>query len=63
MRYDGRVGLRPTWRTAVVGAPSHFAAHELLKTPQDVKAHSCINLRLAIHGSLDAWEFEESDAK
>ena len=29
------------------------------QTPQDLTAHSCINLRLPTHGGLYAWEFEK----
>jgi DNA-binding transcriptional LysR family regulator len=28
--------------------------------PQDLTAHSCINLRLPTHGGLYAWEFEKA---
>jgi DNA-binding transcriptional LysR family regulator len=28
--------------------------------PQDLTAHSCINLRLPTHGGLYAWEFERA---
>jgi hypothetical protein len=50
-RHDGRAGLGPTWRKAVVGAPCHFAAHELLRRRRDVTAHS-INLRLRLMAVL-----------
>ena len=29
------------------------------KTPQDLTAHSCINIRLPTYGGLYAWEFEK----
>src|ERR1700693_225599 len=52
-----RIG--PDMRSAVVGAPSYFARRPKPKTPQDLTAHSCINLRLPTHGGLYAWEFEK----
>jgi DNA-binding transcriptional LysR family regulator len=46
-------------RSAVVGAPSYFASRPKPKTPQELTAHNCINLRLPTHGGLYAWEFEK----
>nr|WP_294522101.1 LysR family transcriptional regulator [uncultured Rhodopila sp.] len=54
------VRIAPDMRMAVVGASSYFAAHESPKTPQDLTAHNCINLRLPTHGGLYAWEFEKA---
>src|SRR3954467_7086063 len=54
-----RVG--PDLRMAVVGAPSYFANRKKPRTPQDLTAQNCINLRLPTHGgSLYAWEFEKN---
>jgi DNA-binding transcriptional LysR family regulator len=55
---SARIG--PDIRFAVVGAKSYFASHPVPKTPQDLVAHSCINLRLRTHGGLWAWEFERN---
>jgi len=52
-----RVG--PDMRMAVVGAPSYFARRPRPKKPQDLTAHTCINLRLPTYGGLYAWEFEK----
>jgi len=52
------VRIGPDMRSAVVGAPSYFASRARPKTPQDLTAHACINLRLPTHGGLYAWEFE-----
>ncbi|MBV8615364.1 MAG: LysR family transcriptional regulator [Acetobacteraceae bacterium] len=52
------VRIGPDLRMAVVGAPSYFAKRPEPKTPQDLTAHACINLRLPTHGGLYAWEFE-----
>lgn len=55
------VRIGPDVRFAVVGTKSYFAKHSAPKTPQDLVAHSCINLRLATHGGLWVWEFERND--
>jgi DNA-binding transcriptional LysR family regulator len=52
------VRIGPDIRFAVVGAKSYFAKRSPPKTPQDLMAHSCINLRLATYGGLWAWDFE-----
>lgn len=54
------VRIGPDIRFAVVGTKSYFAKHPVPKTPQDLVAHSCINLRLRTHGGLWAWEFERN---
>jgi len=43
---------------AAVGAPSYFARRPPPRTPQELAAHTCINLRLPTLGGLYAWEFE-----
>ncbi|PKU24789.1 LysR family transcriptional regulator [Telmatospirillum siberiense] len=57
------VRIGPDMRVAVVGAPSYFARRPPPKTPQDLTAHDCINLRLPTYGGLFAWEFEKGDRK
>jgi DNA-binding transcriptional LysR family regulator len=52
-----RVG--PDIRMAVVGAPAYFTRRPPPRTPQELTAHDCINLRLPVHG-LYAWEFERN---
>ena len=44
---------------AVVGSPAYFARRPPPKTPHDLTAHDCINLRMATYGGLYAWEFEK----
>ena len=58
---EGMIAVRigPDMRMAVVGAPSYFAKRPRPKTPRDLAAHACINLRLPTHGGLYAWEFEK----
>lgn len=51
------VRIGPDFRFVVVGAPSYFATRPRPKTPQDLTAHTCINLRLPTYGGLYAWEF------
>jgi len=54
------VRIGPDVRFAVVGTKAYFAKHPAPKSPQDLIAHSCINLRLHTHGGLWAWEFERN---
>jgi DNA-binding transcriptional LysR family regulator len=53
------VRIGPDIRMAVVASPTYFSRHQEPKTPQDLVAHNCINLRLPTHGGLYAWEFEK----
>ena len=54
------VRIGPDMRMAVVGTPAYFARRPQPKTPQDLAAHDCINLRLPTYGGLLAWEFERN---
>jgi len=53
------VRIGPDFRMAVVGAPSYFASRPKPKVPQDLTAHTCINIRLPTYGGIYAWEFEK----
>jgi DNA-binding transcriptional LysR family regulator len=53
------VRIGPDMRMAVVAAPAYFAKRERPKTPQDLTAHRCINLRMPTRGALYVWEFEK----
>ena len=53
------VRIGPDMRSAVVGAPAYLARRPKPKMPQDLTAHTCVNLRLPTHGGLYAWEFEK----
>lgn len=55
------VRIGPDLRMAVVGSPGYFARHAVPKTPRELIAHRCINLRMATRGNLYAWEFEKGD--
>lgn len=52
-----RIG--PDLRMAAVAAPGYIARRGRPTTPHDLSDHDCINLRLAPHGGLYAWEFEK----
>ncbi len=52
-----RIG--PDMRMAVVGSPAYFEKHAKPKTPQELTAHNCINIRLPTYGGLFAWEFKK----
>ena len=53
------VRIGPDLRMAVVAAPACFATRPPPRTPQELTAHNCINLRLPTLGGLYAWEFEQ----
>jgi DNA-binding transcriptional LysR family regulator len=52
------VRIGPDLRMAIVGAPSYFRSRKEPLKPQDLLEHNCINLRLPVHDSHYAWEFE-----
>jgi DNA-binding transcriptional LysR family regulator len=53
------VRIGPDIRFVVVGSKSYLAGRKPPKTPQELVSHNCINLRLATHGGLYAWELEK----
>lgn len=53
-----RIGL--DMRMAVVGSRDYFSGRPAPKTPRDLAAHNCINLRFPTRGGLYAWEFEKA---
>lgn len=54
------VRLGPNRRMAAVAAPAYFAKRPKPRTPHDLAAHRCINLRFHTSGGLYAWEFEKN---
>jgi DNA-binding transcriptional LysR family regulator len=50
-------------RMAVVASPAYLKRQGVPKTPRDLRAHRCINLRLASAGALYKWEFERGAEK
>lgn len=53
------VRIGPDLRIAVVGSPAYFADRTRPRTPHDLAAHNCINLRLPTHGGLLPWDFQK----
>lgn len=54
------VRIGPDMRMAAVGSPAYFAGHGTPRTPRDLAAHNCINLRFPTHGGVYVWEFEKA---
>jgi DNA-binding transcriptional LysR family regulator len=54
------VPIGPPMRMAVVGSPDYLARHPAPRTPRELTAHACINLRLPGKRGLYAWEFERN---
>ncbi|MQB41799.1 LysR family transcriptional regulator [Rhizobium sp. ICMP 5592] len=53
------VRIGPEMRMAVVGSPAYFEKRPAPQTPQDLTAHSCINMRLPTYGGLFPWGLEK----
>lgn len=62
---NGMISVRisPDLRCAVVAAPRYFERYQRPQMPEDLREHSCINLRLPTHGSLYEWEFSQGERK
>jgi DNA-binding transcriptional LysR family regulator len=54
------IPIGPEMRMAAVATPEYFARRKKPKTPQDIAAHECINMRFTTSGGLYAWEFEKN---
>ncbi len=54
------VRIGPDMRMAVVASPAYFERFPLPKTPQDLTAHKCINIRLPTYGGLFPWDLEKN---
>lgn len=50
-------------RMAVIASPAYLERHGVPKTPRDLRAHRCINLRLPAAGTIYKWEFERGAEK
>lgn len=57
------VPIGPKLRMAAVASPAYFTKHPAPKTPADLVAHRCINMRFPTHGGLYVWDFERRGAK
>ncbi|KQY63057.1 LysR family transcriptional regulator [Ensifer sp. Root142] len=53
------VRIGPNMRMVVVASPAYFERHPLPQTPQDLTAHTCINIRLPTYGGLFPWGLEK----
>lgn len=53
------VRLSQDMQIAVVGSPAYLARCPAPRTPRELAAHRCINLRLPTHGNLLVWEFHQ----
>lgn len=52
-----RIG--PDMRMAIVASPDYFERYPIPRTPQDLAAHRCINIRLPTYGGLFPWGLEK----
>lgn len=50
------VRIGPDLRMAVIGSPAYFETRPVPRTPHDLAAHTCINLRMLSGGGFYAWE-------
>ncbi|PJO49871.1 LysR family transcriptional regulator [Brucella pituitosa] len=53
------VPIGPQMRMAVVASPEYFKRYPIPKTPQDMTAHNCINIRLPTYGGVFSWGLEK----
>jgi len=54
------IPIGPDMRMAVVASPAYFARRSLPAVPQDLTAHTCINIRLPTYGGLFPWGLEKN---
>lgn len=57
------VPVGPDLRMMAAASPAYFAERPKPRTPQELTAHNCINMRLPTHGALYAWEFDDRDGR
>lgn len=53
------VRIGPELRMSAVAAPDYLRENGIPRTPQDLAAHRCINLRMTTSGGLYPWELEK----
>ncbi|WP_404611820.1 type 2 periplasmic-binding domain-containing protein [Rhodanobacter hydrolyticus] len=46
------IPIGPPTRLVVVATPTYFATRSPVRTPHDLMAHDCINIRFLTHGGL-----------
>lgn len=54
------IPIGPDMRMAVVASPAYFDKHPYPKTPHDLTAHNCINVRLPTYGGLFPWDLQQN---
>ena len=57
------VPICPKLRMAAVASPAYFSKHPAPKTPAELVAHRCINMRFPTHSGLSVWDFERRGKK
>ncbi len=55
------VRIGPDMRMALVASPEYFEARPVPATPQELAAHTCINMRLPTYGGIFPWGLEKDD--
>ena len=53
------VRISPDLRMAVTASPEYLSGRAKPRTPQELTAHRCVNLRLPTRGNLYAWDFQK----
>ena len=53
------IPIGPDMRMAVVASPAYFERRPRPEVPQDLTAHTCINIRLPAYGGLFPWGLEK----
>lgn len=53
------IPIGPDMRMAVVASPAYFERRPRPEVPQDLTAHTCINIRLPTYGGLFPWGLEK----
>lgn len=55
--------IGPPLRMSAAASPAYFEKHPIPRSPEDLSAHRCINIRLPTNGGLYVWEFEQGDRR
>jgi DNA-binding transcriptional LysR family regulator len=48
------------YRMVTVASPEYLAKHPAISTPEDLRAHNCIQRRWAKDGAIHPWDFESN---
>src|SRR5258707_3127713 len=54
------VGILDEFRMITVASPEYLANHSAISTPEDLRAHNCIQRRWTKDGAIHPWEFESN---